>query len=62
MDLRNLDLGGLLEGFGNITETDDIPTIINEFAKLLAQLIEIIKGFFGGLGGTTTDPEATTQA
>ncbi len=61
MDLGNLDLGGLLGGLGSITESDDIPGIINEFAKILVQLIEIIKNFLG-MGSETTNPEETTNA
>ncbi len=35
-------------GFGSIGESDDIPTIINEFARILAQIIGIISAFLKG--------------
>ena len=60
----DLNLDGILGGLGNITETEDIPTIINEFARILAEIINLIKNFFNSLtgGGETTNPEETTTA
>ncbi len=52
-------------GFGSIGETEDIPTIINEFAAILAKIIEIITSFLNGdfsaiTGGKDeTSPETT---
>lgn len=54
MDLSGLT--GLLEGIG---ETDDIPAIIDAFAKILAEIINIVKNFFGSISGET---EETTNA
>ncbi|MBE6813681.1 MAG: hypothetical protein E7523_12490 [Ruminococcaceae bacterium] len=51
-------------GFGSIGESDDIPTIINEFAAMIAKLIEIIvaflKGDFSAITGGKDDISETT--
>ena len=41
------DILGML-GFGSIGETDDVPTIINEFAAIFAKIVEIITSFLNG--------------
>ncbi len=51
-------------GFGSIGEGEDIPAIINEFAAILAKIIEIITAFMNGdfsaiTGGT--DSSATNS-
>lgn len=53
----------LLGMFGSIGEEESIPEIINMFAKIIAQLIEIIKNFFSGnLGAEEEAADGTTAA
>lgn len=55
MDFDFSAISGLLSGIG---ETDDIPSIINQFAQILAEIIKIITSLFNG--GATE--EETTAA
>lgn len=41
------DILGML-GLGSIGESEDIPTIINQFAQFLAKIIEILTAFLKG--------------
>ncbi len=54
---------GMFTGMG---ETEDIPALINNFAQILAQIVEIIKNFLNGdfsaITGGTTNEEETTNA
>lgn len=51
----------ILGMFGSMGETEDIPAIINQFAQILAKLIEIITNFLSGdFSAITGNPEETT--
>ena len=59
MDFLDEILGGLTGGFEN---TDDVPSIIDQFARILAQIIEAIRKFLAeiGFGGSDDDTTTTT--
>ena len=50
----------ILGMFGSIGETESIPDIINQFAQILTQLINLIVKFLGGDFSLGTNPEEET--
>ena len=49
-------------GFGSIGESEDIPTIINEFAAIFAKIVEIITSFLNGDFSAITGEKDTSSA
>lgn len=50
----------ILGMFGSIGETESIPDIINQFAQILTQLINLIVKFLSGDFSLDTNPEEET--